>query len=169
MDGQTNLYEDLVKSLMDSGSSELVSNGQPEHAMVLFKLFFERAKTRVKIFCCNLDEKVFQHDCLLKAAEAALNRGVFIEVIIQEEKPNESQFATWLQSVSNQENCRAYLKSAFNNPTFADLPANFAVMDNLAFRFEPNRKKIAAYASMNNPQDVDVLSKSFDQIKSRLK
>ena len=65
MKNETMLYEELVRSMYDSGSHEMVSKGKPEHAIVLFKLFFEQAKSRVAIFCRDLNASVFGDDRLL--------------------------------------------------------------------------------------------------------
>jgi hypothetical protein len=166
MDENTALYEELVRGLFDSGSDEIVSNGKPEHAIVIFKLFLERAKSRVLIFCRDLNDAVFGDDRLLALAKDAVSRGVSIQVIAQNKDVRPSRFLDWVVEQSKASNQVLY--GNCSEGQFGSFPANFAVMDSRAFRFESDRNKIAALASMNKPETANHLAGIFEGIKASL-
>ena len=167
MKNETMLYEELVRSMYDSGLHEMVSNGKPEHAIVLFKLFFEQAKSRVAIFCRDLNASVFGDDRILNAAKEAVTRGVSVQVITQSDNPEPTNFREWLETTAKTNN-QIFIRHCDSGNRFEKLEANFAIMDERAFRLESDRTKIAAFAWLNNPKDAAQFGRIFDSIRVAL-
>lgn len=163
-ESDSSLYESLVRSMIIGDSQGTISNGKPEHAATIFKLFFEHATTHVLIFCKDLNAEVFGDDRVLTAAMQAINRGVNIRVITQSE-PADTKFSKWLQE-STARVANIKLKICSPNSKLSDLETNFAVMDRRAFRFEPARDKIRAVAAINHAETAGQLGELFDQIDS---
>src|SRR5437588_78076 len=91
-------YQRGVETLMGLKSSKMISNSEPAHAAILFNVFFKSAKQKVRIFCKNLNKEVFGNDFILKAAKAAVERGVKIQILIQDATPDQSLFSDWIKS-----------------------------------------------------------------------
>lgn len=88
--------------------------------------------------------------------EMALLRGVKIQIITQDEPDSEllaDHISSWKKRELPISLTRAIGESASVN-------ANFAVMDQTAFRFEPNRNEPKAFASMNDTR----IAKQLDEI-----
>lgn len=156
---ESDLYEKLVRSMLESGNSDEISNGKPEHAAVIFKLFFEFAVAKVLIFCKDLNSAVFDDDRILMAAKKAVRNGVSIRVIAQGEV-QKNKFSEWLSEEANTGTCVSFKKS-IGDSFPAKITANFAVMDEKAFRLEPNNKNIQAKACMNDPKGAKALASIF--------
>ena len=162
---ESDLYEKLVRSMLESGNSDEISNGKPEHAAVIFKLFFEFATAKVLIFCKDLNSSVFGDDRILMAAVKAVERGVSIRVITQSAEVQKNKFSDWLSKMASEGTCVSF-KKCLDSHHFVKLPANFAVMDEKAFRLEPNNQNIQAKACMNNPKLAKDLGSVFQVMDS---
>ena len=165
-DNTAMLYEELVKKLYESGSTEVISNGKPEHAIVLYKLFLEKATSRVCIFCRDLNENVFGDDRLLTLAQEATKRAVQLQVVTQDVNVKQTRFREWLESA---ELNQVFFGKLNGQGIYASLAANFAFMDGRAFRLESDRETITAMASMNMPMVVNQLANTFERIKATCK
>lgn len=156
---ESDLYEKLVRSMLESGNSDEISNGKPEHAAVIFKLFFEFAAAKVLIFCKDLNSSVFDDERILMAAKKAVGNGVSIRVIAQREV-QKNKFSDWLSATANSGTSVSFKKSVGDSFS-AKLTANFAVMDERAFRLEPNNTNIQATACMNDTKGAKALASIF--------
>lgn len=163
-------YRENVFKLMQMGSGQIVLNDQPQHAAVLFECFFKHAKHSVKIFCRNLDPRVFDTDAVLNAASDALIRGVVIDILVQEEPDENSRFANWITHLDNEAAKRVcfHTNTSAESDMIAGLSENFAIMDGKAIRFEPNSDNVKARASMNQPKVADALGKLFFELKESI-
>jgi hypothetical protein len=157
------LYEQLVRSMIKSGNEETISNSQPKHAAIIFKLFFEFARSKVLIFCKDLNSSVFGDPDIIFAAQKAADRGVHIRVITQSPVPQTTPFSQWLEkgAVSG---TRISFKKCPNGSVVQKTPANFTVMDEKAYRYEANSQDVKAVACMNNPTLATQLARLFDSI-----
>lgn len=148
------IYKDSVTALFESGSDFLIDNGRPEHAAVLFEQFFLHAKKCVRIFCKNLLPAVFERDEVIKAAQAAVNRGVIVKICTQEPVSAGHKFLSLVEEKFVMCNCKPGQESK----------PNFATMDDVAFRFENDPSKIKAKASANRPKLTQDLVTIFDEV-----
>lgn len=155
-------YRENVELMAKLKSPRKFGNGAPIHAAIIFESFFRHATHSVKIFCKTLDEKVFGRKWLCDAAEAAFMRGVNISVIVKEE-PEESTFKEWLESVCITP-AVSFCSLKGNLGKAEGVDCNFATMDSIAYRFEPNENKIVAVACMNDPDAAERLDVFHAQI-----
>src|SRR5437867_1193704 len=84
-------YREAVEALIALESDRVITNELPAHAAILFEAFFKHADTDVRIFCRNLNQQVFGRRRLVAEAASALDRGVRIQVLTQEE-PQDGPF-----------------------------------------------------------------------------
>lgn len=142
---------------MSLKSGDIITNSEPAHAAVLFEVFFKHATEKVRILCKNLSQEVFGQPALLTAARAASAKGISLDVLIQDESPDNSEFTQWVNSEKNPNVSIRRVPSWLRNAS-----TNFAVMDTTAYRYEPDRTKIVATASMYNPDVAKFLAEKFD-------
>jgi hypothetical protein len=146
-------YREGVEELWKLKSNKPISNGEHAHAAILFAAFFDHAEKHVRIFCQNLAKDVFGRLEVVRAAQAAITRGVTIDVILQE--PAEaSEFKTKFVDTS-------MIHILNGGLVVQDLKMNFAVMDEVAVRYEPDRTACQATAVMNDPKNAKTLNEFF--------
>lgn len=148
-----------IEALFDTKSDDVISNGTPDHAALLFELFFRKAKERVAIFCRNLAQDVFGRDFVIEAARDALVRGVRIQILVQDEQPQSQAFSAL--SAQFQKLAITHARSS----KVREIGSNFAVMDSVALRFEPKRDQCVASACMYAPVRAVELLTSFNQLR----
>ncbi len=146
-------YRTAVLRIFQDQSKQIIDNGEPEHAAVLFEQFFKHAKYTVRIFCKNLSKNVFDRDEVLHAAKSAINRGVLVKICSQDPLEGGSKFVEALKGGFDYYKC---------TEEFMDKP-NFATMDRRGFRFEANPEECVASASANNPKLAAQLVRIFDE------
>jgi hypothetical protein len=147
-----------LELLFDSQSSFVITNGSDEHAALILDLFFRRAKERINILCRNLKATVFDQAFVLDAAKSALNRGVIVTVVVQEQ-PDGKKFL---------ELTKAYPTLRISNAqsdVAKQCKYNFSTLDGVALRFEPDREHVKAFASMYSPGQALQLEAIFDKIR----
>jgi hypothetical protein len=151
-------YRDGVEKLFELNSEKIISNGMPEHAAILFEAFFKHAKHQIVILCRHLHGDVFGKGFVIAAAKQALARDVSLRIITQEKDLQAREFVEAIKSSG-----RAKLEYA-STEKGRTLPYNFAVMDGKAFRFESDRDKVQAQASMNCPDIAKRLTQVFEEL-----
>lgn len=153
-------YRDTVWSLFEKKVSERISNGAPEHARIIFLAMLHFAKSQVKIFCENLNPEVFDSPELVAELKNAIKRNVVVSVFTQKE-PSDIEFTKILKSAQNSSRVRHV-----SNNFLREQDVNFAVMDSSAFRYEPNKREVKAFASANEPETCASLLGNFDLIEA---
>jgi hypothetical protein len=151
-------YRRGVMTLMELKSGKLITNSEPSHAAILFEVFFNTANEQVRILCKNLSRNVFGNHLVYAAAQSAVKRGVKLAVLIQDEVPEKSDFSDWLQNSKDQKISFRRASGRIRNAS-----VNYAVMDSTAFRFEEDRGKCSAVASMHKPELATFLAQKFDE------
>lgn len=159
------IYRAAVERLAESRSPEVFRNGQPEHAAIIFETFLKFAKTRVVIFCEKLCKEVFARDSISTAIEAAIRKGVQVDIIAQEQ-PESDELVRHIEKWKSDSRLKISFVQA--RPPISDMEANFATMDGEAYRFEPERSHMIAHASMFNPRLASSLENVFFRLQSEL-
>jgi len=161
----TETYRGLVEKLAEANSPEVFSNGRAEHAAIIYETFLKYARSRLRIFCHNLSQNVYKAP-IVQRMEAALNRGIQVEIITQEPP----QSAELSEAVENwkQKNLQIKLFQAKPGSIAATMEANFAVMDGKAYRFEKDHKNHEAFACFCNKELATQLEKLFLQFRAEL-
>jgi hypothetical protein len=150
-------YKIALRNLFLAKNELFFPNDSEEHAAVIFEVFLEMAKEKVQFVCNNLKASVFQRPKMTAALQEAFKRGITINVVTQVE-PEHSDFLVLLQKY--QEKGLATISSLENYT----LDYNFATMDDVAFRLEPDNKLQKAVGSMYCPEIVKKLSGLFESI-----
>jgi hypothetical protein len=152
-----------VLTLMSLKSGDIITNSEPAHAAILFEVFFKSATDKVRIFCKNLSQEVFGNPSLLAAARSAVERGVSLNVLLQDDAPNKTEFSEWISTIKSAKVCLRIAPEHIRNAS-----VNFAVMDTTAYRYEPDRSKCVASASMYNPDTSSFLAGKFDEFAAKV-
>jgi hypothetical protein len=150
-------YREGVETLLNLRSDKPISNSEPAHAAILFEVFFKHAKDHVRIFCNKLSSEVFDNpDLVREAHEAITKRSVKVSVLVQQSEPEESNFLAMLRN--------AGITISHASAGVKESLFNFAVMDTIAVRIEPDRSVRKAQARMYVPQLAATLAKTFDML-----
>jgi hypothetical protein len=136
-----------------------IQNSFPEHAAVLYEQFFKHARSQIRIFCRNLSARVFAFDFVVEAAGKALKDGVRFEILLQDDRPEDSPFVKLIKGHPS------VFIATVNSATAKESKINFSVMDNQAFRFEDDRERVTAVANMAEPTTAGVLIRKFEELQ----
>ena len=150
-------YRSAVETLMRVHSDKVITNSLPHHAAVLFEMFFKHAHKTVRIFCRNLNAEVFGNPCVVRAAKDAINRGVIVRILIQEDRPQESAFTEMLKTCAG-----PVLVKQAERLAQRQSPFNFAIRDANSIRYEEDREQCKAWAIMHTPHFAEMLCTAFD-------
>lgn len=153
-------YREGVETLLKLRSAAPISNSEPAHAAILLEVFFRNAKEHVRIFCNKLSSEVFSNKELVREVQGAISRDVKISIIVQRDEPEQSETIKVLRDAG------ALILRA--SDAVIDTLFNFAVMDKVAVRVEPDPKiEWKAQARMYAPDLATKLAQKFDIVLSR--
>jgi len=164
---EENGYEDIVRQMAKLDSNEPISNGQPDHAAILYQVLLERSKKQMLVFCNNFKKEVFDQSRVLKALRDALDRGVVVRAVSQETPEAESRFLEILEEYAKtfpdqvSVKCAASENLSVKQKYVRNESLNFCVSDQKALRWEPDRNEVRATAYMNNPKIARSLVEYF--------
>jgi len=153
------MYREGVEKLLQLRVDQEITNSFPAHAAVLFEQFFKHAQHQVRIFCRHLSASVFDCDFLVQAASAALQRGVTVEILLQDAEPQKSAFFELIKKTATAR------IAVVNSPSARGATVNFSVMDQRAYRFEEDRDRVKATANMFDPRIAALLVQKFEQLQ----
>jgi hypothetical protein len=161
MSSDKNLYDVMIRKLMETQDGRYVENGLAIHAAFLHNLFFEEAKESVRILCKKISAEVFgKHDFLIESARKAISAGKKSVRILITDDVEDSDFAQML---------RAFCVPGCTNLSVKKIAPdkkgkatfNFSLMDKTAFRYEPNPEETRAVASMYDPKKAKDFAEIF--------
>jgi len=156
-------YESAVRSLSDMDAKSSISCTNPENVATLYKVFFDRAESEVKILTDSLSEEVFCRPDVLEALEKAINRSISFKVIIKN-KPSENN--EFLNTIVRHQEWRTHslkIYNAFETSKAEGISAieqNFCIVDKKSYRW--SEKEGEGVASMKLPKTARALSELFD-------
>ena len=154
------LYREGVNKLLELKIDQQITNGFPEHASVLFEQFFKHSQKQVRIFCKNMSAQVFDSPSVIDAAKNAINRGVLVEVVLQEDGPESAEMNALAKTG------RGLVIHKAVNDAVREAPFNFTVMDDRAYRFESDRNTIKAVANMFDSKVALLLIRNFELMQA---
>jgi hypothetical protein len=163
-DQATTIYRQNAESLWLSGSDAVFSNGQAEHAAILYQTFLKHGKHELLMFVRNLSKDVFGSREMEALTLQALSRKMHIDVICQS-APESTKIAENIRNWKTQKLPISLHVCSENEPA-AKYPQNFAVVDGKAYRFEADRNSPKAVACMNDPKAAQTLREVFFRLKS---
>lgn len=148
------LYEQLFSEMLDTCSSEMISNDSDKHAIVLIKQLILHAEHEVKVVCQALTPDVWAQKDVLSAIQTALGNYVKFTFITFNTVENEE-----LLSVLKDSHDVRILRYRFATPN-----ANFVLVDDCAFRFEPDPSVRKGFAFASAPEEAKLLKEGFDEM-----
>jgi hypothetical protein len=164
-------YRKMLDDLMRSERDVIISNGSAEHATPLIAKLFESANQKVKILSGCLNSEIYSKDEVVNAAGSfLLHDGAFMSIIIEGIEDNDIPAL-----ISGSESFIGKIRSRFGRDLLSKisvfkgsdeikkLPFHFMLVDDKAFRFEPNKKEHAALASFNNKGAAANLDKAMSK------
>ena len=151
-------YRKQVEILFDTDSSDLISNGLPEHAAILLSNIFSHAKKSVKIFCDSMAPEVYKSEYLRNALNRIIadNSGVEVKILIC--NPLSENMKKLLAGKS------VLIRKVPDNIKNLDKLFHFTVADAKAFRAETKHSPPSAIGCANNPASAKVYDNLFENI-----
>lgn len=164
-------YRKLVKKLADEGSSDLIPNGGVEHAEVLIENIFYHAKNTVRVFTGRLNARVYGAKDIVDNAKEflQLDKNNKLQILIQEYSDDDlKQFASHnlITMCKEQFDDMCEIK-AVNDADDKNVDSHFVVMDEIGYRFEPNKEKPTAIGCFNDAEKAKILNQMFDKMFER--
>ena len=156
-----NGYSKKVKDLFDKQSSEIIANSSVEHATVLYQEMFKHAQRQINILCKNISPEVFDSPDVLNAVDYLDKNKVCLNIAFQDETPKASKF---LKKILESDNIKVSIFRVGQLLVEQRTSANFATMDDQAYRFEPDREYCRAIASANDKDFVSRLNNFFEKM-----
>ncbi|HEU5077792.1 MAG TPA: hypothetical protein VFT72_01175 [Opitutaceae bacterium] len=158
-----NMYRAAFERLWESASTQAVSNTQPGHASAVFAVFLTKATKRAVFFCKELHPEVYDDALVIEALDGAIDRGVSVQVIVQEKANASSLFASRMRQAQACPESKVRFEDQAP-PQVRDFNFNFAFVDDRGYRIEPERDPSKALAAANSPEVVTELGKLFDAV-----
>jgi len=161
-------YRKHVKKLADAGSSELIANGGTEHAEVLIENIFAHANNKVRVFTGKLNARVYGSSNIVENAREFLqsDSGHKLQILVQDEEVLSTLKTHELIKMCfklNADMCEIRSVGIEDR----DVDHHFVVMDEIGYRFEPDRSKPTAVACFHDAEHAELLVKSFDEMFGR--
>lgn len=148
------LYEQVFAEMLATDSSEMISNASAQHAIVLIRQLLCHAGRTVKVFCKSLAEDVWGDESVLKAIREAQANDVQLTFVTQTGVTNEKLLSL----------LRGYEKASVRRYRFETPKANFILIDDKSFRFEPDPDRREGFAYARSPENAKLLQEAFDDI-----
>jgi hypothetical protein len=158
-------YESHVESLFDQKSPVVITNGLPAHAAILIAMLFRKAKEQVVVFCQDLNPDIYSRQDVMDAITQAIGRGIKVRFVTQS-SPKATELVCKLQQFNEHEDVakQVQLRRCKPSSNESNIGVNFAVMDDTAFRFEPNKREVKAQACANNNKLASKMMVAFEKI-----
>jgi thymidine kinase len=159
-------YKAYVHECAIKKMSNIIANGNLDHAKILIGTFFLFAHDTIKIFSSKLISQIYEDEEVLNNAEQFLAKNKKVEVLLQDidEQNNDidkHKFIEINKRLSQQSNIKTV------SPRDKKITSHFVIMDELGFRFCPIKTVPQAIASFNQPRIAKNLVKQFDKLYSR--
>ena len=148
------VYRDLWRVRLATGSAGLLHNSSVEHACALIAGLLNFACKEVWIYCLHLGADVWEKDDVMDALKQAIAKGVRINVVVQHRHSDGNRALACL-----------YAANVVVRQTGVAFKPNFVVVDGKAFRFEEDPEKRQGVACANDPQTATALIEAFNSLR----
>ena len=151
------VYRLFVRSVIATNGAQRISNDSTDHAVVLMGELIRHAMVSVDIYCHRLASDVWSSIEIKDAVLAAKRKGtVRFRVVVQEKDDDEIEDSAF-----------SFMKDSIRQFSEDGLQANFLVVDDKAFRVEPDYHVRRGFAYVNNGEMSGILVNAFDSIYQR--
>lgn len=147
------------------------NNKDENHGAIVMSLLFKNAEDKIRIFAGDFGGKICDNDFYINSLKDAIDRGIKVEVVF-EENPNQSSRCFSLLKEKSQknsskitmkqlnENYKRELFSKFNGSLL-----HFTVVDNNKFRYETDKKTYKAYCNFDDKNNSEILISNFEKLE----
>ena len=151
------IYRLFVRSVIRTNGIQRISNDSPAHAIVLLGELIRSATSSVDVYCHRLASDVWGaaeiREAVLSARE---KKTVRFRVVVQEKSDDEIDASAF-----------SFMKDSIRSFQSENMMANFLVVDDKAFRFEPDYRTRTGFAYVNNLDMSGALVNAFESIYQR--
>lgn len=147
-------YENVFRGMLCADSPEYIENDSVEHAAILVKCLIENARKSVKIFCKALSSDVWGRPEIVQSVEEALAHKVAFQVSVMEALQTNGTSQLLLEDPSSEIRMFPY----------QDVCANFLLIDDKSFRFEPNCQERKGFAVAKADEKANLLKNTFARV-----
>lgn len=151
------IYRLFVRSVITTNGSQRISNDSTDHAVVLMGELIRHATVSVDIYCHRLASDVWGTLEIKDAVAVARRKGTVAFRVVVQEKDDDEIDASAL----------SFMRNSIRQFRSEGLKANFLVVDDKAFRVEPDYHVRRGFAYVNNGEMSGVLVNAFDSIYQR--
>lgn len=153
-------YREYLLSLAQTHSSDIISNGGKDHAIVLYSVLLDNSQKDVRIFCQSGSSAVWKAPEFVEAMTRFLKRDNTSLKVLTSEKPTLDSVFNELENVEIRHispDAQQKIKNHFKNSK-----CNFAIFDADKYRYEYDFEHFKAYCSFNAPDVVKTMTDLFD-------
>jgi len=158
------IYKKKIQQLAKDKVNEMFFNVDVEHATIVLTELIRNADNYVYIIGKNMDPAVTDNEEYLKVVEGFLQKKDTIMKILltnyDKEIFNNSKIGKLLEKYKNVEIKHSENKQITRE---GDIPVNFTVSDDRAFRFERDVDKCIAFGNFNDEETAPFLAKKFNE------
>lgn len=163
-DAESYEYDVFVSHLADSKSDQLISNGQIPHARSIIRNLFSHAEKEIRIFTSCLNSRIYSDPKIFGAATAFLsNADARLSILLQDSDNLDSEMPL-LELCKGNPQCDV---REIVNKNDQEIKQHMVVMDNIGYRFCPDKCQKTAIASFNAPAIAKNLATQFDILFGR--
>ncbi len=153
-------YREYLLSLAETHSSDIISNGGKDHAIVLYSVLLDNSRNDVRIFCQSGSSAVWRAPEFIEAMNRFLKRDNTSLKVLTSEEPTldrtfRNQAKVEIRHIST--DALRKIKDHFKNSK-----CNFAIFDTDKYRYEYDFEHFKAYCSFNAPDVVKTMTDLFD-------
>jgi hypothetical protein len=159
------IMEDYSERVMRAAAERIgepVFNGSIDHARVIAAAMFKHARKTVDIFSCDLNARVYGPDNVLDEAEFFLaNKEHRVRILLEKMPDTADQHHPFFKRFAGYSNIKTRIidKQMSDRITF-----HLMVADDDCYRFEQDKKNVAAIASWGDRSGGENLKKVFEKL-----
>lgn len=155
----SNAYRNYVEVMKNAPQNEHFCNDSTDDAKIVLSQFIDSATSNVRIFARSLNHEIYADKEVVSSIKNALKRGVFFDVLIQQEKADllSSTLIKLFEKFK-------YLVN-YQTRKGVGLESNVCTVDNKMFRYEYDPDERKAKASWDDADTVRKLNLGLDNIK----
>lgn len=158
-------YRAFVEKVALERNGQLIFNRSEAHAAIVVEYLFKSAKREINILTQRLHVPVYGGGALIEAAKLFLsNPGAQLRIISEEDIPDDHPLIAGLLKAD----LGKQVSRRVMNPTAAKAtPFHFAVADGSCFRFEPDKRLMAAIVKFGDEDFGKKLVNRFQEVPTR--
>jgi hypothetical protein len=157
--------EEYIERVMRAAAErkgEPVFNGSIDHARVIVTAMFKHARESVDIFSCDLNARVYGPDPVLDEAEFFLaNKDHKVRILLEKVPDNADQQHPFFKRFFGYTNIETRV---LHKDMSRRIDFHLMVADRDSYRFEQDKKNVAAIASWGDPKGGENLKKIFETL-----